>query len=400
MGMPACTITSMTAHGGNVIMGFPTVLIGDMPASRIGDMHVCPMVTGVVPHVGGPFIMGSMTVLTGYMPQSRVTDQLTCVGPPDVAVMGVMTVLVGMSGAGGAAGAAAGIAAMGVPVPVITPSAPAGTPQSVVQYDGTVNTSTQASSLPPISLTQKGWPDLSPERTACFQSVAPVTLPPGTQLFAAADSQSDAVPNFWSTVPPQIPDPKKDVMKVLTVTDPAGMKAWAGQAAGQAQPYAAQGLQMVQQAAGQAQQQAQQAAAQAQHEFDQVQQQSQQQVQAAQQAVQQAQQQLNQATAEEKAAAQQALNQAQQQAQQVEQQAQQAIQQAEKQAQQKALQAAQQGQQTMQQAQQQARQAAVQAEQQAQQAGGQTTQQAAQVCTSAESAATQAIQNFALPKAG
>ena len=24
------------------------------PAARVTDMHVCPMVTGVVPHVGGP----------------------------------------------------------------------------------------------------------------------------------------------------------------------------------------------------------------------------------------------------------------------------------------------------------------------------------------------------------
>lgn len=367
MGMPAATITSMTAHGGVVVVGFPQVLIGFMPASRIGDMHVCPMVTVVVPHVGGPFILGSPTVLTGFMPQSRVTDTLVCVGPPDVCVMGVMTVLVGMAGAGGAAGAAAGIAAMGVPVPVVVASAPAGTPQSVMQYDGTVNTSTQASSLPPIPLTQKGWPDLSPENTATFQSVQPITLPQGTQIFAAADSQSNAIPSFWSTVPPQITDPSKDLMKVLTVTDPAGMKAWAGQAAAQGSQYASQAQQIMQQAATQAQQQVQQ------------------QVQAAHAAVQQAQQQLNQATAEEKAAAQQALNQAQQQAQQAAQQAQQ------------------QAQQTMQQAQQQAKQAQQQAEQaaaQAQKAAGQAGQQATQVCTSAASAASQAMQNFAAPKAG
>jgi uncharacterized Zn-binding protein involved in type VI secretion len=98
----------MTAHGGTVVMGFPTVMINFMPASRITDMHVCPMVTVLVPHVGGPFVLGAMTVLTGFMPQSRVTDQLVCVGPPDVCVMGAMTVLVGMSGAGGAGAAAAG----------------------------------------------------------------------------------------------------------------------------------------------------------------------------------------------------------------------------------------------------------------------------------------------------
>ena len=67
------------------------------PASRITDMHVCPMLTpGLppIPHVGGPIIMGSPTVLTGKLPQARVTDQAVCVGPPDIIVKGSMTVLV------------------------------------------------------------------------------------------------------------------------------------------------------------------------------------------------------------------------------------------------------------------------------------------------------------------
>jgi uncharacterized Zn-binding protein involved in type VI secretion len=57
-------------------------------------MHVCPMVTGIVPHVGGPIILGAPTVLTGMLPQARVTDMCVCVGPPDVVVKGSMTVLV------------------------------------------------------------------------------------------------------------------------------------------------------------------------------------------------------------------------------------------------------------------------------------------------------------------
>jgi uncharacterized Zn-binding protein involved in type VI secretion len=64
------------------------------PASRITDMHVCPMVTGVVPHVGGPIILGAPTVLTGSLPQARVTDQAVCVGPPDMIAKGSSTVLV------------------------------------------------------------------------------------------------------------------------------------------------------------------------------------------------------------------------------------------------------------------------------------------------------------------
>ena len=67
-----------------------------MPAARVLDMHVCPMVTVLVPHVGGPILPPCCpTVLTGSMPQARVTDMAVCVGPPDVIVLGSFTVLVG-----------------------------------------------------------------------------------------------------------------------------------------------------------------------------------------------------------------------------------------------------------------------------------------------------------------
>ena len=68
------------------------------PAARVGDMHVCPMVTpGVppIPHVGGPILPPcAVTVLTGSMPQARVTDMCVCVGPPDLIALGSFTVLV------------------------------------------------------------------------------------------------------------------------------------------------------------------------------------------------------------------------------------------------------------------------------------------------------------------
>src|SRR5689334_13268713 len=65
-----------------------------MPASRIGDMHTCPMVTGIVPHVGGPILPPcSINVLIGSIPAARVTDMATCVGPPDMIVKASMTVL-------------------------------------------------------------------------------------------------------------------------------------------------------------------------------------------------------------------------------------------------------------------------------------------------------------------
>jgi uncharacterized Zn-binding protein involved in type VI secretion len=67
-----------------------------MPAARVSDMHVCPMVTGVVPHVGGPILPpGGMTVLIADLPAARVSDQATCVGPPDVIALGSFTVLIG-----------------------------------------------------------------------------------------------------------------------------------------------------------------------------------------------------------------------------------------------------------------------------------------------------------------
>ncbi len=65
------------------------------PAARIGDMHVCPMVTGTVPHVGGPIIKGQPTVLIAKMPAARATDMATCVGPPDTIVKGSATVMIG-----------------------------------------------------------------------------------------------------------------------------------------------------------------------------------------------------------------------------------------------------------------------------------------------------------------
>jgi uncharacterized Zn-binding protein involved in type VI secretion len=65
-------------------------------AARISDMHVCPMVTGVVPHVGGPVLPpGCVTVLIGGLPAARTGDLCVCVGPPDSIVMGSATVLIG-----------------------------------------------------------------------------------------------------------------------------------------------------------------------------------------------------------------------------------------------------------------------------------------------------------------
>ncbi len=95
MGKPAARMGDTTAHGGTVILGAPTVLIGGRPAARLGDMHVCPLVTGVVPHVGGPISLGSATVLIAGMPAARMGDMAICTGPPDVILLGEPTVLIG-----------------------------------------------------------------------------------------------------------------------------------------------------------------------------------------------------------------------------------------------------------------------------------------------------------------
>ena len=97
MSQPAARLGDMTAHGGVITgPGCPTVLIGGMPAARVGDMHTCPMVSGVVPHVGGPILPpGSVTVLIGGMPAARQGDIATCAGGPDVIAMGCPTVLIG-----------------------------------------------------------------------------------------------------------------------------------------------------------------------------------------------------------------------------------------------------------------------------------------------------------------
>jgi uncharacterized Zn-binding protein involved in type VI secretion len=133
-GFPAARLTDQTAHGGVVMVGCPTVMMDFLPASRIGDMHVCPMVTVLVPHVGGPFVLGSFTVLVGGVPQSRVTDMLICVGPPDILAMGSPTVMVGMAGGGGGMGAVLGGLLAGLKN-FISPY-----PKAVLQADGTIAT--------------------------------------------------------------------------------------------------------------------------------------------------------------------------------------------------------------------------------------------------------------------
>jgi len=85
-------------------------------------MHVCPMVSGVVPHVGGPILPpGGITVLVGGLPAARVGDLCTCAGPPDSIVMGSATVLIGGMPAArmGDATAHGGVIVIGCPTVII-----------------------------------------------------------------------------------------------------------------------------------------------------------------------------------------------------------------------------------------------------------------------------------------
>lgn len=67
------------------------------PAARVGDLHNCPMVIGVVPHVGGPILPGGAapTVLIGGLPAATLGTMATCVGTPDSIARGSGTVLIG-----------------------------------------------------------------------------------------------------------------------------------------------------------------------------------------------------------------------------------------------------------------------------------------------------------------
>ena len=97
------------------------------PASRLTDLHTCPMVTVAVPHVGGPIVApGCPTVLIGKLPAARVSDQCVCVGPPDVIVMGAFTTLIGKLPAAriGDQTAHGGVITVGLPTVLIGDAAP------------------------------------------------------------------------------------------------------------------------------------------------------------------------------------------------------------------------------------------------------------------------------------
>ncbi|HEV2860985.1 MAG TPA: PAAR domain-containing protein [Pyrinomonadaceae bacterium] len=94
----AARLGDVTSHGTPLApgTGSANVLIGGKPAWRAtADTHVCPLVTGVVPHVGGVVLMGSTTVLINNLPAARQGDQIVEAGPPNSIAMGEPTVIIG-----------------------------------------------------------------------------------------------------------------------------------------------------------------------------------------------------------------------------------------------------------------------------------------------------------------
>lgn len=98
MGQPAARVGDMTSHGTPLGPGPGSfnVFIGGVPAWRAtADFHTCPLVTGVVPHVGGVMTVGSVTVKINGLPAARQGDTLVEGGPPNTITLGCTTVMIG-----------------------------------------------------------------------------------------------------------------------------------------------------------------------------------------------------------------------------------------------------------------------------------------------------------------
>jgi uncharacterized Zn-binding protein involved in type VI secretion len=97
MGQPAARLGDLTSHGTPLGPGpgCPTVLIGGQPAWRVGDAHLCPLLNGLVPHVGGSVAVGSATVLIGGQPAARQGDIVMEAAPPNTIAAGAPTVTIG-----------------------------------------------------------------------------------------------------------------------------------------------------------------------------------------------------------------------------------------------------------------------------------------------------------------
>jgi len=64
-------------------------------AARLNDMHTCPLFSGPTQHVGGPITAPcAQTVLIGGMPAARVGDSCACTVHSDTIIQGSASVLI------------------------------------------------------------------------------------------------------------------------------------------------------------------------------------------------------------------------------------------------------------------------------------------------------------------
>src|SRR5687768_18557611 len=94
MGQPAARVGDMTSHGTPLAPGpgSPAVLIASQPAWRAGaDFHTCPLVNGTQPHIGGTVAGGRLSVLVGDLPAARMGDADVEPGGSDAIIAGAAT---------------------------------------------------------------------------------------------------------------------------------------------------------------------------------------------------------------------------------------------------------------------------------------------------------------------
>ena len=97
-GSPAARLSDGTATGGAITSGFPTVMIGGLPAARVTDTVTSPyVIPGLIPIPCpvGTIVTGSPTVLIGKLPAAHIGShaQLVC-GHQDQVITGSPTVLI------------------------------------------------------------------------------------------------------------------------------------------------------------------------------------------------------------------------------------------------------------------------------------------------------------------
>ncbi len=78
MKKPAARVTDIAGHGGSIVKGAAKVLIGGLPAARLGDPLACPGFDGPKPHVLGNIISASGTVIIEGAFAARQGDSTGC----------------------------------------------------------------------------------------------------------------------------------------------------------------------------------------------------------------------------------------------------------------------------------------------------------------------------------